>query len=176
MKLEEIPLAAHLIANLRANMNQFPFKPSEREVLVIRTEHLWDDLKHLDVLVGGTGNSFGVYEGHRITHRPPPQQQEPRHSSSAVVASSTESSPVTIAQPRPSMLPSNHKQVGHFCCALRDELEAYQYLINLASNLSERQKEDTLQSAVDRCGYQRWQEYRVACNSMLARNTRPQKT
>jgi len=165
MKLEEIPLAAHLIANLRANINQFPFKPSEREVLVIRTEHLWDDLKHLDVIVGGTGNSFGVYEGQRITHRSPlpQQQQQPRH------ASSTESSMVAMTQPSHSIFPSNHKQVGPFCCMLRDELEAYQYLINFASNLSKQQKEDTLQSAVDRCGYHRWEEYRTACDSLLAR-------
>lgn len=45
-------------------------KQPEKSIIMIRTEHLWDDLKDLDIMLGGKG-SFGaclvVLKGPRFT-------------------------------------------------------------------------------------------------------------
>jgi hypothetical protein len=60
-------LTTHMNANYckyyHKTISQFP----DKEMLVVPTRHLWDDLKVIDQFVLGNG-SFGKIEGFRYTH------------------------------------------------------------------------------------------------------------
>lgn len=97
-------------------------KRSDHKVAVIRTEHMWDDIIHLDKLLGGTGE----FEARGSKHT---------HGSEAFGYS------VDVSDDNTRFL----------CCLIWKEIEAYQLMVLKAINLDATEKHMTLSSLFDRC-------------------------
>lgn len=132
---KQVPLAAHMTANYQHYIKKTVTAHRDKEVLVVRMNQMWGDLKALDWQLGGTGN-FGAVEGSAYTHG-----SESYKSSTSVSDAS----------------------VQFLCCALLAELEIYRDLIVAAANLRVRDKRETIQEAVKRCGWNSWEGMTRAC-------------
>lgn len=94
-------------------------------IAVIRTEQLWEDVIHLDGVLGGTGD-FGKSHGVKNNHG----------SDSYNVPYSADLSASNAI---------------FLCCLIFKEMEAYQQLILRAVNLDDTQKRETLNHLLHRC-------------------------
>jgi hypothetical protein len=94
-------------------------------VAVIRTERLWDDVIHLDRLLGGTGD-FGRRNGLKHSH-----------------GSENYTAPHSVDLSVPNTI--------FLCCLIYKDMEAYQQLILKAANLDGAQKSETLNHLLHRC-------------------------
>lgn len=108
----------------------------DREVLVVRTESLWKDVKDLDILLGGTG-SFGEIEGTRDSHG----SEHYKRSNSTF----------------------SDSDYGLMCCALRKEMILYHRLVSLSVNLDNAAKEQTIALTSRKCGFSSWDEMMSVC-------------
>ena len=97
----------------------------QKEVLALRTDHLWDDIIHLNSLLGGNNDLFYGIIGHKFTH-----------GSESRLFSST--------------LSPKGKEV--ICCNIRSEIQTYQILLQKASNLNAMDKKSALDELYDDCG------------------------
>jgi hypothetical protein len=116
-------LVTHLNFNYQSYMNFTLDKFPDKEVMVVRTEYLWEDIAKLDVFLGGTGEFQKA--GHQFDHG----------RSTYVVK---------------SKLTTEGKQ--NFCKALQDELAVYRMLIERAVNLDATEKGETLDALRKDCG------------------------
>jgi len=130
--------AGHVWFNIRRYANRTVAVYPDKDVLVVRTERMWDDLKELDIYLGGKG-VFGELEGLRVTHG------SERWNST-----------------RPTLTDAEARLL---CCRLRDEMAVYRDLVGRAINLKDNAKEDTLNGAVKRCGASTWTEIEDGCPS-----------
>ena len=94
-------------------------------VAVIRTEHMWEDVIHLDQVLGGTGN-YGKVEGFKFTHG---SENFTGAHSTGISTSNT----------------------VFLCCLVSREMEIYQQMILKALNLDDEQKRETLNDLLGRC-------------------------
>jgi hypothetical protein len=94
----------------------------KKEVFVIRTEHLWDDMSRLDRLLGGSGQFD--QSGHKFDH------------GSEKFAIKSKLSP-------------DEKKI--FCQILSPEIAIYKDLILRASNLEEWEKDESLNQLKEDC-------------------------
>lgn len=115
---------SHLSMNYHHYYKLTAEKHPNKEILVARTEHLWEDLKGLDQALGGTGNF--QHEGIRHTHG---------------------SESYTI---RGSDL--DEQSTHALCCALHKENQYYQDLLTRAANLDQESKDQTMQVLYQQCG------------------------
>lgn len=97
----------------------------DKAIMVVRTEHLWDDVSNLDRQLGGTGNFTNAAQSHYVDHG----------SSHYLVKS--------ILSPEGRRL---------FCHALQQEVAIYRELIERAMNLQEWEKKETLDTLRYDCG------------------------
>lgn len=126
----------HISNNMRYYYSNTIEKYPSKGVLVVRTESLWDDLKDLDLKLGGYG-SFGSLEGIKDSH------------GSEKYKKTNE--------------PLSERGYTLLCCALRDEMHIYKRLIERSVNLDEVSKNATITSAANRCGFQTWDEMVDSC-------------
>jgi hypothetical protein len=96
-----------------------------RPVAVLRTEHLWEDVNHLDQAIGGTGN-FGNVEGFKFSH-----------------------GSENYTQPQGTDIGTSN--TVFLCCLISREIEFYQLLILKAVNLSDKQKRESLHDLLNQC-------------------------
>ena len=142
---EDEALVAHTKANYRANMDRTILSSldsteqthanqrlQQKQVMVVRTNSMWDDLKGVDRYFGGTGD-FGAVEGTRVTHG-----SEHRNTSKAILT------------------PDSYRVM---CCALRGEMIAAVHLIQQAVNLDPIEKASTLDNMIRSCGAISWQDF-----------------
>jgi hypothetical protein len=94
-------------------------------VAVVRTEHMWEDVIHLDQVLGGTGK-YGKVEGFKFTHG---SENFTGAHSTGISTSNT----------------------VFLCCLISREMEIYQQMILKALNLDDEQKRETLNNLLDRC-------------------------
>ena len=145
-------MAGHMIANLQYyhhfTLGNSPVAPWGRrtmdnrgngdargaKVLVVRTPHLWEDMKKADETLGGAG--YFSQAGLRISH------QSEHFDDMAVL---------------------DHTQTLPICCALGDEMAIYKELIERSINLDEVQKQSTLKEALTICRVQSWEELIHMC-------------
>eukprot|EP00980_Cylindrotheca_fusiformis_P003367 scaffold747_cov120-Cylindrotheca_fusiformis.AAC.23 len=107
-----------------------------RRVYVIRTEHLWDDVSHIDQLVGGTGN-FSFVARKKINKQ------------------------TTVKHVGPGI-----QYVPHtFCCALLPDMLVFRDIINRADNFDEPTKLATNEHSWSRCNVTSWEMLETRCNS-----------
>lgn len=115
--------AGHLAMNYahydRLVLSKYP----GRDILALRTEHLWDDLSGVDVLLGGSGHF--VHAGEAKTHK----------SETHVI--------------RQGLSPSGTRTI---CCYLANELQIYEDLLRQAINLSPSEKASTISIVYEQCG------------------------
>ncbi|EJK58936.1 hypothetical protein THAOC_20900 [Thalassiosira oceanica] len=93
-------------------------------VMVIRTEHLWDDMIRLDKRLGGDGHF--AQQGTKKTHG----SESYASNNSAFIA------------------PEN---AAYLCCVMYGEIEVYQELILKAVNLSDEEKREDLVKVMRHC-------------------------
>lgn len=97
---------------------------NNKEIFVLRSEHLWQDASSLDMLLNGTGNFNS--EQRNVTHG-----SENYHKHTSTVS-----------------------KLGYelLCCMLIDEINVFEEIMYMAENLSEREKYDTVRDVERRCG------------------------
>lgn len=94
-----------------------------REILAVRTEHLWDDFKHLDIATGGSG----------------------KFANHGSVANKIHGKlKTTTKDPTP-------EQLRALCCVLWEEIELYQEIVNEAENFPYSTKLETMQDVWSTC-------------------------
>jgi hypothetical protein len=116
----------HFQFNYRYYRNYTLGQKPNHTVAVIRTEHMWNDVKELDQLLGGQGN-FGKKEGFKFTHG----------SENFTAPHGTDISVSNTA---------------FLCCLIAHEIGYYQEMILMAVNLDDNQKLVSLSSVMNRCG------------------------
>lgn len=132
-------VTAHMVANFRYYTNVTIARFPKKEVLVVRTDHMWEDLVHLDQLLGGDG-TFGELHGSSVTHG----SHKNKH--------------------RKAVSDEGFKLL---CCGLQDEMKIHNYLLSRAVNLDEASKEESMRNTLTRCGVSSWVELRRDCGSLL---------
>jgi hypothetical protein len=133
-------VAAHMVFNFRYYTQHTIGKFASKEVMVVRTENLWQDLGDLDRLLGGDG-TFGDLHGSSVTHGSEHHQN------------------------RRSISESGAKLL---CCALQDELNIFRDLMNRATNLDEETKRESSLKTVTRCGAESWEDLAKQCKSLVS--------
>jgi hypothetical protein len=126
----------HISYNMHYYTNLTIDQFSNKKVLVVRTESLWDDLKDIDLQLGGNG-TFGKMEGTKDSHGSEKYKKS--------------NDTLSLADYR------------LLCCGLLDEMKIYHHLLELAVNLDEASKETTITSTAKRCGYSSWNEMMEYC-------------
>lgn len=112
----------HMYYNYEYYFNHTILTYPEKEVLGIRTEYEWEDIKALDLAIGGTGKF--KREGKAISHGS--EHYEP--------------APITEQ--------AYHK----LCCVLHDEIVLYFDILKRAVNLNETAKDDAIDTVFRKCG------------------------
>ena len=126
-----------------------------KEVIVVRMEHIWDDLKALDRQLGGTGD-FVAVEGSAYTHGSESyynSNNSSKHQRLALAGDTADDDSAAAVLMAVQLL----------CCALQTELHTYRDLLIRAANLYKNDKLETVQAAVERCGWRSWDEMTLAC-------------
>jgi hypothetical protein len=104
--------------------NQTTLQHPEGEVMVVRQEFLWDDLRGIEALLGGNSGRPFEMEGPTVTHG------SERFKYHAVLVDSV---------------------VPTMCCALQDEIKMYAALLSTAVNLNAQQRQDSVESLLAKC-------------------------
>jgi hypothetical protein len=141
----------HMEHNLRKYASATKLKPPN--VYLVRTDHLWEDMKSTDRLLGGKGN-FGSVEGLKYTH----------YGERRVVATDDDDGGTTK--------PSHHRQHPpllsvdvrrNMCCLLLDDMEWYRKVLAWAENLSTEEALSTWKDTVQECGESSWKMLQQKC-------------
>jgi hypothetical protein len=135
----EINQPNHMKANYKHNMELTTLRYPKKEVLVVRLEHLWEDMKQLDSWLGGDG-SFEKLDGLKKN-----------------VADDTNSEKSSLSEEGTKL----------FCCLLLEEMEMYRHLVELALNLNDEAKADTIQIAAKQCYFPTWEIMISTCRTYL---------
>jgi hypothetical protein len=114
---------SHLHYNYEYYVNMTLSTYPQKEVFVVRTEHLWDDLSELDMMVGGSGPLSRA--GSKYDHGS------------------------SVYKVR-SKLSNQGKQL--LCYGLRKEIQIYKDLIQRAVNLDDSEKKDAIDAVDKDCG------------------------
>lgn len=123
----------------KGTLEKFP----DKEVLAVRTEHLWDDIEKLDKATGGQGvfTHAGKVKNENI------QTQETKIDPTA-------------------------EQLRDLCCILWEDIETYQKIVNRARNLDYQSKLQTSQDVWSTCGvnFKEREEFKVEDNRTTTSN------
>jgi hypothetical protein len=110
-------------------INRRPVRYEERNVLAIRTEHLWSDFLQLDQLLGGQGeyqrpNGVVAFR-HKLKKRIPPAN-----------------------------MMVNAQDIIYLCCELLSigEIQVYWQILERADNLDDTSKQQSKMALLDQCG------------------------
>ena len=128
----------HISFNMRYYTGRTIDRYPNKNVLILRTESLWDDLKDLDTQLGGYG-VFGQREGYKDSHG----SENYRQSKDTLSAA----------------------DYGVLCCALLDEMNIYRDLLKRAVNFDDAAKNSTITSAANKCGFSSWNDMVDQCRS-----------
>ena len=126
----------HMYYNMHYYASETLDEYPEKGVLVVRTETLWDDLKNIDRQLGGKG-IFGSIEGKKDSHGSEKYKK--------------------INEPL------SDEDYGLLCCSLREEMNVYRQLVELAMNLDEASKKATIANTAKKCGFSSWDEMMDHC-------------
>lgn len=120
---------------------------TNQTILVLRTESLWDDLKELDIFLGGNGyfRKEGLRVSHVVDDHNNQHQQGQQH---------------TVYKDAAVLSPHGGKLL---CCAMHEELAVYRELLLRAANLNATQKKETLSAALELCRATSWPGLVKAC-------------
>jgi hypothetical protein len=114
----------HIYFNYFKYANRTSMLYPKRDIVVVRKENLWNDLKHLEELLGGNPSRLFETEGPVITH-----------------GSEKFAYKATLD---PRFIPP-------MCCAIADEISIYAKLLARAKNLDGASKMSSIQSLLSKC-------------------------
>jgi hypothetical protein len=113
----------------------------EKEFLAVRTTHEWQDMKALDIAMGGNGNFRR--DGRKESHGS------------------------ELFEPSPLSTEAYQK----LCCVLEREIEMYQDLVHHMINLNATEKEECMDDVKQKCGItEEWGVWRRKCQEHLKRD------
>ena len=122
-------IAIHLMANYQHYLNHTvyahhgrPTDQKKKTIYVVRTEHLWEDLRSIDIKYLHGDGDFDKHSDSAITHGVPIRNRN-----------------------------YDDRMIIIFCCALMEEMEQYIYLIEHAQNLLSSEKQRMIHTAVHYC-------------------------
>lgn len=150
------PDYGHMTANYQFYTKGLKLSAETRNVFVIRTEHLWEDVSRIDTLVGGTGN-FSNVQGKIVN-----QQTTNIHEKNKGLTKSTRNATLVSD--------ASFKQVRllvpiPFCCALLPDMLTFRSIVNRADNLNEEEKQETHARAWTRCNATSWENLQSKCGA-----------
>ena len=132
----------HMYYNYEYYMDRTVNLYPEKEVFGVRTEYEWEDLRNLDIAIGGTGVFRG--QGKHLSHGS------------------------EIYFPSPLSTEAYYK----LCCVLEREIAMYQELMLRVQNLNDTEKQEAIDSVRDKCGIKHtaFEEWRAECQSRIERD------
>ncbi|GAX13261.1 hypothetical protein FisN_17Hu198 [Fistulifera solaris] len=137
---DENEIAIHMAANLRHyhtnTIALYPYK----ETWVVRTEHVYDDLNALELLLGGESDQYGGNE---------------------FFASLTKHVDEFLVK---QVVPQHTAKL--LCCVLIDDLIVYSDVLNRAGNMDEISKHDEWSDVMQRCGVDAWTKLKQDCSTI----------
>ena len=125
-KRKKLSVIGHITMNYGYYYRRAFLKYPEKDIVAIRTDHMWEDLQRLEYLLGGTALVQGEATGHVTVS----------HGSHKYVASEKITDP---------------NQLQGMCCVILSEAKIYMELIERAINLSEEQKKESITAFQKRC-------------------------
>ena len=126
----------HMYYNYFYYTNRTTTLNPERDVVIVRKENLWNDMRNIEKLLGGSRSRQFEMEGPVVSHG------NEKFVYKAIV--------------HPNLIPS-------MCCAVSDELEIYLKLIAMAKNLDEPDKMHSIQSLLSKCHSQSLHQLSSTC-------------
>lgn len=129
----------HMYFNYFYYANATIYRFPHRNVLAVRQEMLWDDLRSIESYLGGDPHRPFERQGPTITHG----SEQFRY--------------------RASLDP---KLVLRLCCAIPKEIETYKYILERAVNLDVRQKSNSLKGVLSKCGAVSIDDLRKKCTEL----------
>ena len=142
---ESNPMVGHVTLNYGYYYRRTLAKHPSKDVVALRTEHLWEDLQGLEILVGGNATIHGTETGHKSQ----------THGSSKFVRSATIDGTTTTTGDDDETGDGDGlaaERTRALCCAIASEIAIYRELIERATNLSGEQKKESLDALADKCG------------------------
>lgn len=137
------PFYAHARANYKYYYTKYiePYS-NEKEIFVIRTKHMWDDMLSLERQVGGS-STFDTLLGTQYSHGSETYKNAMIQSNSSTTTGSNKTGVIPLPDPALKSL----------CCAMIQEFILYKSILYKASNLNAEQKHITFQEDLQRCNY-----------------------
>lgn len=153
------PFYAHAKANYRYYYTQFIQEYwNEKEILVIRTNHMWDDMVSLEQYVGGS-STFDTLVGTHYSHGSEKYKQISMLSNSSTTTTTSTNS-------KTGVIPLPAGALKSLCCAMINEIILYRSILYKASNLNDEQKQSTFQEDLQRCNYDDFDTMLLECSTI----------
>jgi len=120
--------SGHVYFNYKHYWRETMEKYKNKEVWVLRTEHLWEDMIHVERLLLSNSNrtvSHQLSQKHNVTHGSEGHVQRDQLSTGGL---------------------------RRLCCALRDEIAIYGDLLRMSTNLDSQERNRSLDYLTEQCG------------------------
>jgi hypothetical protein len=114
--------APHMYYNHKYYARYSIWKYPNREIFGIRTDHEWQDMVNLDKMLGGTGN----FSNHGKAESHGSEKYKPA--------------------------PISQEAYRKLCCVLETEIHIFLNILKRVVNLTQEQKQETIDSLYDKCG------------------------
>jgi hypothetical protein len=132
--------SSHLYFNYEFYKNATISMYPEKEIMVVRTEFLWDDLTSVERRLGGNATFNSAIYGIDGTHG-------------------------SRDYPYKTMLTAGSQQI--LCCAIKDEISVYVDLITSATNLNATTREESLNALAAKCNVPNLGLLSMACDATM---------
>jgi hypothetical protein len=126
----------HLYYNYNYNFNRTARAFPEKDIVVVRQEYLWDDMRHIEDLLGGDPTRKFEYEGRIITHG----SEKFRYK----------------ADLDPDL-------ISILCCTIPDEIFVYTSILHQALNLEYQQKKNSIAVLLSKCKAKSLKDLSLQC-------------
>jgi hypothetical protein len=133
-------IAADAACNFRYYHNKTLKQHPNKEVWVVRSEHVLEDLNALEVLLGGVEGQYNLEYAANLT-RPVAQYMQKQSVSERVTKL--------------------------LCCALRDEFVVVNDVLHRAANFNNVLKYQVWSETLDECGFTSWADFQTECKTLV---------
>jgi hypothetical protein len=137
---------AHLFYNFNFYARESTIKYPDKEVLIVRTEHLWDDIDSLNLALAETLVKYGAVYNATILH------DRNKTASKLTFSNLTEhiASHGSEGYKVKSGLSKEGKEI--LCCHLSEDNQVFEDIVRFAVNIGDDEKESYLNLLYDDCG------------------------
>jgi hypothetical protein len=178
---EEIEFFIHMLVNYNEYIFHTLYSPyEEKEVMILRTESLWDDIHRLRRTYFDTDNEtnidYGIWNGYQHTHDADRYVPWTRHIENMIVDTNHyyDSNVFAVVNHTGS---NDDRSINNnnirrivlaqlLCCTIWNEMKSYHQLVVRAMNLNHTLKETTLLRDANKCGFVTWSQLVQECESI----------